>query len=159
MIRSIGPMFLVRFILASAAWGWAAGYCGPDGRATGKAAAARLIRHLEEEHGIIARQNYTCCLSDGNAEIRGEIRQAQPHRSFKGYVFYHEQDTEGILEKGMLFLAFGAVTDEKNAQVEVGQCIVTVLEEAGFTVEWNGTTGTRIKIKGLDWKKRRELCT
>ncbi len=48
---------------------------------------------LEEEHGIVARQNFSGCLSDGHSEIWGEIRQVQAQRPVQGYVFYHEQDT------------------------------------------------------------------
>jgi hypothetical protein len=113
---------------------------------------------LEEEHGIVARQNFSCCQSDGRSEIWGEIREVQKRRPVEGYVFYHEQDTEKVAQSGDLFLAFGAVEEDKAAWQAVAQRAVAVLQEAGFTVEWNGSTETRIMIQGLDWKKRREDC-
>jgi hypothetical protein len=55
------------------------------------AAFARL-----ETEGSIARQDFTCCQSDGHSEIWGEIREAQKAHSVEGYVFYHRQDTEYV---------------------------------------------------------------
>lgn len=113
---------------------------------------------LEEEHGIVARQNFTCCQSDGHSEIWGEIRAAQKARPVSGYIFYHERDTESVVETGKLYLAFGAVEKGETAQLAVAQRSVAVLREAGFTVEWNGSTNQRPCLTGLDWKKRREEC-
>ncbi len=113
---------------------------------------------LEEEHGIVARQNFTCCQSDGHSEIWGEIRAAQKARPISGYVFYHEQDTASVAADGKLYLAFGAVAQGEAAQLAVAQRSVAVLREAGFTVEWNGSVKQRPCLTGLDWKKRREEC-
>lgn len=113
---------------------------------------------LEEEHGIVARQNFTCCQSDGHSEIWGEIRAAQEQRPVSGYIFYHEQDTESVVETGKLYLAFGAVEGGEAAELAVAQRSVAVLREAGFTVNWNGSVKQRISLTGLDWKKRREEC-
>jgi hypothetical protein len=113
---------------------------------------------LEEEHGIVARQNFSCCLTDGHSEIWAEIRQVQAQRPVQGYVFYHEQDTENVAQHGELFLAYGAVGDGEEAQVAVAQRVVAALLEAGFTVSWSGSAKERIVVKGLDWKKRREDC-
>jgi len=115
---------------------------------------------LEEEHGIVARQNFADCQTCGHYEIRGEIQGEiqvlQKQCPVIGYTFYHEQDTERVVDGGTLYLAFGAVEDGEQAEVAVAQCIVTVLQEVGLTVEWNGSPKTRILVKDLDWKKRRE---
>lgn len=113
---------------------------------------------LEEEHGIVARQNFTCCQSDGHNEIRGEIRRVQAHHPVMGYVFYHAQDTENVARHGELFLAYGAVEEGQAAQIAVAQHIVDTLRDAAFTVEWHGSVQERVLITGLDWKKRREDC-
>ncbi|MCD4738123.1 MAG: hypothetical protein K8R89_02545 [Anaerolineae bacterium] len=113
---------------------------------------------LREEHGIVARQNFTCCQSDGHYDIQFDVHEMQKRRPVLGYVFYHEQDTEWVVSSGTLFMAFGAVEDDEKARQTVARRTVAVLQEAGFTVEWNGSAETRIMIKGLDWKKRREDC-
>jgi hypothetical protein len=114
---------------------------------------------LEEEHGIVARQNFTDCQTCGHYEIQGEIQALQEQRPVIGYTFYHEQDTEGVVDGGTLYLAFGAVEEDEQAEAAVAQRIVTVLREAGLTVDWNGSIKTRILVKDLDWKKRREGCS
>ncbi|MBN2131292.1 MAG: hypothetical protein JW741_17460 [Sedimentisphaerales bacterium] len=113
---------------------------------------------LEEEHGIVAWQNFTCCQTDGHSEIWGEIRQVQAQRPVMGYAFYHEQDTENAARYGELFLAYGAVEESETAQVAVAQRIVDTLRDAGFAVEWNGSVKERVFVTGVDWKKRREAC-
>ena len=113
---------------------------------------------LEEEHGIVARQNFTCCQTDGHSEIWGEIRQVQAQHPVMGYAFYHEQDTENAARCGDLFLAYGAVDEGEAAQIAVAHCIVDTLRDAGFTVEGNGSVKERVFATGLDWKKRREAC-
>jgi len=113
---------------------------------------------LLEEEGIVARQNFTCCQTCGHAEIWAEIREAQKQRLVKGYVFYHAQDTESAVRHNSLYLAYGAVGKDEGAELAVAQRIAAVMQEAGFTVEWNGSTKTRIKLKDIDWKKRREEC-
>ncbi|MCD4668910.1 MAG: hypothetical protein K8S14_00540 [Actinomycetia bacterium] len=74
---------------------------------------------LQEEHGIVARQNFSCCQSDGRSEIWGEIREVRAQRPVLGYVFYHGQDTEYVVESGNLFLAYGAVEQDESARLAV----------------------------------------
>ncbi len=111
---------------------------------------------LEEEAGIVARQNFTDCQTCGHYEIQGELQARQKQRPVVGYTFYHEQDTEHLVDDGTLYLAFGAVEAGEPAELAVAQRVVTVLREAGLTVTWNGSTKTRILVQDLDWKKRRE---
>lgn len=110
---------------------------------------------LEEEAGIVARQNFADCQTCGHHEIQGEIQALQQHRPVMGYTFYHEQDTERLVDDGTLYLAFGAIEASAQAEATVARRIVAVLQEAGLTVTWNGSTKTRILIEDLDWKKRR----
>jgi hypothetical protein len=114
---------------------------------------------LEEEHGIVARQNFSGCLTDGHSEIWGAIRQVQDQRPVLGYVFYHAQDTEHAAQCGELFLAYGAVGEGEADSIAVAQRIVATLQDAGFAVDWNGSIKERIFVDGLDWKKRREGCS
>jgi len=71
-----------------------------------------------EQHGILARQNYSDCLTGGHDEIQKEVADAREQgREIRGYVFYHAQDTDHVVETGVLNLAFGGgpATDEEVA--------------------------------------------
>jgi hypothetical protein len=107
-----------------------------------------------DRRGIVARQNFSCCQNCGHAEIGGEIEQAQKERSVKGYVFYHQQDTESAAETGALYLAYGALEKGRTALVEVGEHIVSILQAEGLQVEWDRDPRKRIRVD-LDWKRRR----
>ncbi len=115
---------------------------------------------LEEEEDIIACQNFTCCQTDGHNDIWSEIRDVQsrePHQGapVKGYVFYHEQDTESAVESGTLYLAYGAVGEGEDAARGVANRVVQVLREAGLEATWTSNLRQRILVK-VDWKRRRE---
>ncbi|MEZ0228316.1 MAG: hypothetical protein ACAI25_06800 [Planctomycetota bacterium] len=99
--------------------------------------------------GIVCRQNWTCCQSCGLAEIGGELGRAS-----RGYVFFHQQDTEGAVETGSLFLAYGACSDVEAEQLALAHEIARNLRENGLEVEWDGDLGRRIIVK-MEWKKRR----
>jgi uncharacterized protein DUF6891 len=126
-----------------------------------------------ESDGVVARMNFTCCGTCGHAEIGGE----RPASSW-GYTFFHQQDSERLHPGGSdLFLAFGAfgpvptldpalverarAGDDAARQEAVAQSDVTVarrvvsaLERHGLQVDWDGTSGRRIRVEGLDWRKR-----
>jgi len=105
-----------------------------------------------EAEGIVARQNFSCCQNCGHSEIGGVIAQAEG--PVDGYTFYHCQDTEGAVEGGFLYLAYGATRDGDEAVVAVGRRIVAALERAGLTVEWNGSRSQRIGVH-VEWRRRR----
>jgi hypothetical protein len=107
-----------------------------------------------EEEGIVARQNFTCCQTCGHYEIGGEIAQAEAEgRQVRGYTFYHMQDTEGACASGFLCLAYG-MHGNGEGTVRVGQRIVRALEQAGLTVEWDGSAASWIGVR-LQWRRRR----
>ena len=51
-------------------------------------------------------------------------------------------------------LAFGDLADDEARSVRVGQVIVEALRQAGFAVDWDGSTQTRINLPAFDWKRR-----
>ena len=99
--------------------------------------------------GIVCRQNWTCCQSCGLAEIGGELAPES-----RGYVFFHQQDTEAAVDDGRLYLAYGACSDVKEEQLAVAHEIARTIRENGLAVEWEGDLEKRIVVK-LTWKKRR----
>jgi hypothetical protein len=109
-----------------------------------------------ERQGIVARQNFTCCQNCGHAEIGMEIEEASKTQAVKGYTFYHMQDTEGAAENGLLYLAYGSVTDSEEDSVTIGNEIADAIRGVGLKVNWDGALSQRICVTGLDWKRRRK---
>ena len=70
---------------------------------------------LEGQYGILARQNYSDCLTGGHAEMQEEVADARAQgRKIRGYTFFHMQDTDFVLETGFLGLAFGTVAGHRE---------------------------------------------
>jgi len=107
-----------------------------------------------EKGGILCRQDFACCGKCGCADMAVLIRQEQERgREVIGYTFYHVQDTERVMEDGLLYLSYGSVLPCEEAYVAVGHKVASALRAQGLKVEWDGTLQRRIAIK-LDWKHR-----
>ena len=107
-----------------------------------------------EKNGIIARQNYSDCQTCGVAQISEEMAKLhQAGKPVRGYVFYHEQDTEGAADGG-LYLSYGAENGEGQDSVAVGRDIVRELDHHRLKTVWNGDLSERINVQ-LDWRRRR----
>lgn len=72
-----------------------------------------------------------------------------------GYTFYHQQDTESVVEGYGLCLAWGATEPGDHALASIGQEVVAALRAEGLQVSWDGTTKKRISIS-MEWQRRRE---
>ena len=108
-----------------------------------------------EEQGIIARQNYWCCARCAHSAIVYEILGDESKRDFwKGYVFYHDQDTDGA-PGGSLLLGFGGYKPGDEVMKEVAETVVETLGRYKLKAEWNGKPDTRIKVVNLNWRWRR----
>lgn len=106
-----------------------------------------------EAEGVIARQNFTCCMTCGSTEIWDEIRMAEEAGlPARGYTFYHVQDTESAVEGHGVYLAYGAC--EKGQAAAIARRVVSQLEAHGLAPEWDGSVAQRIGLP-LDWKRRR----
>ncbi|GIK62643.1 MAG: hypothetical protein BroJett018_04370 [Chloroflexota bacterium] len=102
--------------------------------------------------GIIARQNFWCCQTCGHAAMDDELKKV---RRARGYVFFHEQDTESAVQSGVLYLSFRSRDYQRERMVKIGHEIVGVFKRYGFDVHWDGDAKKRIGIYHLDWKRRR----
>lgn len=108
-----------------------------------------------DRKGIVARHNFTCCQTCGHAEISYELDETRQYRPVRGYVFYHQQDTESAVMGYGLYLAYGAVNSTEVDSVAIGWEIVDTLRDAGLSVTWNGTINKRIHVDIMDWRWRR----
>ncbi|TDV46270.1 DUF6891 domain-containing protein [Actinophytocola oryzae] len=98
--------------------------------------------------GIVARANFTCCATCGAAEIGIEAKDGD-----RGYVFFHQQDTESAAVGGGLYLSYGTFDDETDAAA-IAEEIVAALTTAGATTVWNGDVDRRILVSPLRWQVR-----
>ncbi|KCZ93868.1 DUF6891 domain-containing protein [Hyphomonas johnsonii] len=108
-----------------------------------------------EDHGIVTRANFTCCGNCGAAEIGAEIEEFEElGRKARGYVFFHQQDTESAVEGHGLYFSYGAThSDLDVAHVAVAQELFDVLQSVGLKPHWDGKLDHRVGVV-LDWKRR-----
>jgi len=133
-----------------------------------------------EQNGIFCRQDYMDCQTCGRAELTMEMLDAvQAGGMPRGYCFFHNQDTDRVLETGLLYLAYGSgpgseeigaarkeiaqptddLTDSpayEQAALTIGHEIAATLRRHGFTVRWTESVGARIAVQ-IDWQRRREV--
>ena len=108
-----------------------------------------------EEQGIIARQDFWCCARCAHYAAAFETSRNKREEGFwKGYVFYHEQDTDEA-PSGSLLLGFGAYEDSDEAMKAVARTVVETLGRYKLKTRWNGRPDTRIDVIDLNWRWRR----
>jgi hypothetical protein len=109
-----------------------------------------------EGNGVVARQNFTDCGTCGAAEIWAEIETARNSGwSARGYVFFHQQDTEDAANGYGLCLSYGATEEGEQAALAVANEIVSTLRAHGLPTDWNGTWSKRICVP-LKWQRRQD---
>lgn len=96
------------------------------------------------KNGIHAKRG-ACCSSCSLAELPDDVG---------AYAFYHTQDADDFHKSGGMYIAYGfyndtvlAPQDEIDAKSLVtGFSIVKAFEDAGFTVKWNESINSRIRV-------------
>jgi hypothetical protein len=117
----------------------------------------RLDRVFEglEAQNILTLQDAGLTKSDGLEDVFEFYNDPSGEWSgIEGYCFYHGQDLEYVMETGDLWLAFGHISGEDESGVEIGRRIKRAFEAAGFAVEWDGSIGRRLLVKGFRWQRR-----
>jgi hypothetical protein len=121
-----------------------------------------LAFDMLEDEDIVARQHFTCCGTCGAAEIGIEMDDFQDlaGREPKGYVFFHQQDTESAVESGSLYISYGAAdaTASPDENIAIGQRLHDVLQSVGLKPVWDGKINHRVGL-AIDWKRRWEGAT
>lgn len=112
-----------------------------------------------ETEGIVARENFTCCGTCGAAEIGAEIEDfaAETGRHAKGYVFFHQQDTENAVDGHGLHFNYGTAEEDwtEAKSLAIGQRLFDALKSVGLTPDWDGTIDHRVAVS-LSWQRRWE---
>lgn len=70
-----------------------------------------------------------------------------------GFCYYHGQDLERVIEKGVLLLGFqGAHDKNEKESIIIGNKVSTALKNAGFEINWNNTASKRIEVVNFKWQ-------
>ncbi|WP_231675509.1 DUF6891 domain-containing protein [Pseudomonas quasicaspiana] len=111
-----------------------------------------VFYHLHED-GICALQNAGYETSDGFTEVAEALDEA-PDDHYHGFCFYHGQDVECVIKSDVLYIAFGAISDDPAQALKVGQRLATVLKTAGFEIVWNETVERCVEVHNFKWQRR-----
>ncbi|GGO20507.1 hypothetical protein GCM10011576_37900 [Micromonospora parathelypteridis] len=120
--------------------------------------------------GVLARENFSCCGTCASAEIHDERDDS---RHWRGYLWYHQQDTESLLasEDGEVYLGYGVyppadfdevayaglseAEQQANYQADLERLLdevaFPVLRKHGMRVEWNRKQSRRVRVTGAQW--------
>lgn len=99
--------------------------------------------------GITARENFACCRSCGQSEIRDE---GEP--GARGFVFFHSQCTDLAVAGHGLTLLYGGFDCSSETATAIGHEVVAALEAVGLPTEWDDDPGRAITVTPLDWRRR-----
>jgi hypothetical protein len=101
------------------------------------------------EADIVAEPHFACCAGCGRAEIGGF---ATPDS--RGFVFFHEQDTDRAVAGEGLMLAYGGFDGTTEQTAAIGREVAAALTAAGLRIDWTGTPDKRIHVTPLEWRIR-----
>ncbi|WP_229070943.1 hypothetical protein [Actinoplanes sp. DH11] len=120
--------------------------------------------------GVLARENFSCCGTCASAEIHDERDDS---RHWRGYVWYHRQDTESLIssEGGSVYLGYGVyppagfdedayaalpeaeqqASYQKDLELLLDETVFPALRRHGMNIQWNRRQTTRILVTGARW--------
>lgn len=120
-----------------------------------------------EDAAILARSNFSCCVSCASHEIWDERDDS---RHWRGYVTFSSQDTESMLEDGSVYLSYGIFPPEDfdpvayeqlslakresayHAQLEQFMAdVVCVLDQHHLQPSWSIGSDTRVLLSNPQW--------
>jgi len=106
--------------------------------------------------GIVALHNAGFTQSEGLYEVGQELHERAVDEHL-GYCFYHEQDVANALDGSGLHFSFGDFDDIGDQKHRVARAVMQELNSAGFAIEWDGNTQTRLYIPRFEWMKRLQV--
>ena len=104
-------------------------------------AAFRKLR----KHGLLCKQDFLCCSSCATSEL-DSLFKAAAEGTYKGAVYYHNQDLERFNEGGKMTLRYVSENDLDETTKQIGDLVAYRCKAAGLTVVWNGKVNTAIEV-------------
>jgi hypothetical protein len=100
--------------------------------------------------GIKSRANFSISLSNGYSEIY--------ETGYRGFAFYHSQDTAGARTSGSVNIAFGAFAKGAKHKdiIAIGRELKQALEAEGLFVDWDESAESRPTVHLSEKSKLRE---
>lgn len=106
-----------------------------------RAVAAGMV--ALQEQGFTTSEGGFLSMTDGTYEMPDS----------KPYCFFHQQDHEGAIRKGILHLSFGPDETRRRTEPEhtaaraaVAVTVVKTMEAQGLSVVWDGDPRVRVRI-------------
>lgn len=119
-------------------------------------------------HGIVARADFSCCGTCASAEIGAERDDT---RHWIGYVYFHNQDTDHLIDSGTTYIGYGAFEPEDFDEVAydrlsdaakadlystdvarmLDDIVFPIARRHGIEPEWDRNLGTRVLLTNADW--------
>jgi hypothetical protein len=106
------------------------------------------------DSGLIALHRAGATLQEGQQEVVETWRGRRDARRVVGFAFYHAQDVERAAATGELWIAYGVVEGSPETPETIALRVVGAMRRAGFRVDAPPDPDTRIRVTGLDWRKR-----
>ncbi len=138
-------------------------------KAAGTLQPSRLTAAFDElnEHGISALQNFSCCSNCGSHEAIAIMEEEDK----KGYIYFHTQDTETLIESGETYLGYGVnwqhicteaefdamtstqrdATYQQACQEMANQLLQPTFAKHGIDFDWDGNLNIRMHISNADF--------
>lgn len=103
-------------------------------------AAVRAAFSKLRKQNIITKMNFMCCMGCACSVIEPLLEE----KGKFGAVYFHKQDNDSFVDYGYLYIRF--ISREEGKGKEVGDMLSAALKDAGLTVDWDGESGTAIRI-------------
>lgn len=116
------------------------------------------VFQILNSNGILCLHNAGYTMSDGHEDAHTALSK-HANGQFFGYCFYHGQDVERAFMGEGLTLAYDHIAGDVPDKIKVATKIQQALEQAGFSLEWNGTVEERIRLPNFDWKHRSTIVS
>ncbi|MBL8919852.1 MAG: hypothetical protein JNJ54_13370 [Myxococcaceae bacterium] len=110
-----------------------------------------------DKQGVIARERFTDCRKCGLEEMKA-LREdwLEDGKRADGYVFFTDQDADGVSESGELVLEFGSFREGGEADRKIGERVSQALRAEGLEAVAETDEGEAyLVLTGLEWQKRR----
>jgi hypothetical protein len=111
-----------------------------------------------ERQGVLARERFADCRKCGLADMKA-LREdlLEQGRRVEGYLFFTDQDADGVSQSGELVLEFGSFRDAEDSRRRVAERVEQALRAEGLSPvpETGDDDETYFVLTDLNWQKRR----